>query len=215
MRDPSLSRAELLAAAAREPAPTRTQLRGRAFALGALGVFVALGAFFALGGFRDGGLPRERPLVLLTFGGTAALTATWAAVTLRPLAAWTLSRAHRRLLLVAAPTLLFAWKVGWSAQYAGGTDWWPERPGVRCLGVSLVLGAPVLAALLAMQRRSAPRDAGLSAAGLGALAGLFAALLVDLWCPVGHPAHVLIGHVLPMLTWTAVAGRVGRRIVAI
>ncbi len=215
MRDPSLSRAEVLAVVARDPAPTRAQLRRRAALLGAAGVILALGIFAAVGGFRDGGLPREQPLISLTFGGTAALTTAWAALTLRPQVGWTQSLSQRRLLLAAAPTLLFAWKVGCSAQYAGATDWWPERPGLRCLAVSLLLGAPVLAALLAMQRRSAPRDAGLSAAGLGALAGLFAALLVDLWCPVGHPVHVLLGHVLPMLAWTAFGAAAGRRVIAI
>ena len=51
-----------------------------------------------------------------------------------------------------------------------------------------------------------PRVAG---AAMGSAAGAVAWLLVDLWCPVGHPAHVLLGHVLPMLILTAVGAFAG------
>ena len=40
-----------------------------------------------------------------------------------------------------------------------------------------------------------PRIAGLSA---GASIGLCVALFVDMWCPVAHVPHFLLGHILPI-----------------
>jgi hypothetical protein len=36
-------------------------------------------------------------------------------------------------------------------------------------------------------------------------------VLLELWCPVGHPGHLLLGHVLPMIAYGAVGYLAGRR----
>ncbi len=61
-----------------------------------------------------------------------------------------------------------------------------------------------------MRRFSDPTHPVLSGAALGAAAGAFSAFLVDLWCPVAYLPHLLLGHVLPLLTLTAVGAVLGR-----
>ena len=34
-------------------------------------------------------------------------------------------------------------------------------------------------------------------------------MIVDLWCPIATPSHVLIGHLFPMAILTAVGGLFG------
>jgi hypothetical protein len=45
--------------------------------------------------------------------------------------------------------------------------------------------------------------------------GTCAAVLVDLWCPVAHPGHLLLGHVLPIAILGIVGVWVGDRILSI
>jgi hypothetical protein len=40
-------------------------------------------------------------------------------------------------------------------------------------------------------------------------------LLVDLWCPVGHFGHLLVGHVLPIALLVVGGALLGRRYVAV
>jgi hypothetical protein len=46
---------------------------------------------------------------------------------------------------------------------------------------------------------------------LGVATGAAAAALVDLWCPVGHVPHLLIGHVAPILLLGGLGALVGAR----
>ncbi|HNC96581.1 MAG TPA: NrsF family protein, partial [Myxococcota bacterium] len=60
-----------------------------------------------------------------------------------------------------------------------------------------------------------PRQARLAAGALGAAAGAVGAFLVDLWCPVGHPFHLFLGHLLPMGSLTALGMILGWRLVVL
>jgi hypothetical protein len=51
-------------------------------------------------------------------------------------------------------------------------------------------------------------------AALGAAGGFWAATLVDLWCPVGYPLHVVLGHALPTLVLAALGAAAGSRVLA-
>ena len=53
-----------------------------------------------------------------------------------------------------------------------------------------------------------PRTLGVA---LGVAAGAAAAVLVDLWCPVGHVPHVLTGHVAPILLLGSLGALAGAR----
>ena len=89
---------------------------------------------------------------------------------------------------------------------------WPGRPGFRCLGLSLGMAAPLLAAFLVMRRRSDPVHPGIAGAVLGVTAGVAAGTLVDLWCPVAHVPHVLLGHILPLVLLACLGAWIGRRL---
>jgi hypothetical protein len=43
-------------------------------------------------------------------------------------------------------------------------------------------------------------------------AGSWAAVLVDLWCPLTNMPHVLVGHVLPLVILAAAGGVLGHRV---
>ena len=106
---------------------------------------------------------------------------------------------------------LLAWKLYASSQFEAMTMPWPDRPGLKCLGVSLLLGAWPLAALCFWRARADavhPRSTG---AALGVSAGVLTWLLVDLWCPVSYPMHLLLGHVAPIVALAGVGALVGGR----
>jgi hypothetical protein len=118
-----------------------------------------------------------------------------------------------RLLAIAVgvPVVVGAWLLGWHAFY--------DDPNVRIgyLCFSLTLAAapwPFVALVFASHRRD-PRHPGLSGAALGAAAGAWAAVVVEVWCPLAEPRHVLIGHVAPLLALCALGALLGSRLFAL
>jgi hypothetical protein len=207
-------RARVLEAAAAEPAPDRAATRRREFLILAAGVLWALGVFWSAGGARLG--PRPDALVLATFAGAVGVA----------LIAFALGYARggsmlgRRGLVLrwtvfGAPLAYMGWKILWSSTYDGMTEEWPDRPGFRCLGLSLRVGVGVFAAMMLLRRgRVAVRHVE-QGAGIGVAAGMITASLVDLWCPVSHPEHLLIGHVLPALLFAAAGALLSRWVLAV
>jgi hypothetical protein len=207
-------RAQVLGAVAREPSPTRGQRRRRStllyLAAAAAGVLV----FFLYGGVR----PHDRPLSLLlgTVSGSALLAACglWIA-----LGRGRSMLGRSRLLLAATvaflPLALLAWKLGVSALFEGMSGAWPARPGFRCFALSLAVGLAPLAAALATRRRTDPLHPGSAGAAIGAACGLAAAALVDLWCPVAHLPHLLLGHLLPVALFALAGAALGARLLAL
>jgi Negative regulator of sigma F len=59
-------------------------------------------------------------------------------------------------------------------------------------------------------RRSTPPSRRLTGAVLGAAAGAWAGVIVNLWCPIPLVAHLLVGHVGPILV-LSIAGAVFAR----
>jgi hypothetical protein len=220
--DPGDRKQQLLALIRAQPSPTRVQRRWRSLMVAAAAVAIALALFFALGGARPGGHDHpgpsvERPvlLMLITSLGAAVLVA---------LALWGLSGrggsmlGRHRAWLVALSALvvvsLVAWKVVASSQFPDMSDPWPTRPGLRCLGVSLLLGVWPLAALSISRARSDVVHPRATGAALGVTAGACAWLLVDLWCPVAHLGHLLLGHALPIVLFALAGAWIGRRWIA-
>jgi hypothetical protein len=168
-------------------------------------------AIFALaGGMRPTGRPFELMLGTVTLATVIAAGATWIAVR-RGTSTDGRPRNVLVALLVLVPLALVAGKLSMSAAWPGMTEAWPDRPGFRCLGLFLAMAAAPLAAYLWIWRmRDVPRP-GLYGAALGVAAGAGAWTLVDLWCPVAHPAHIALGHLLPLallvtagVVWTTV-----------
>jgi len=54
---------------------------------------------------------------------------------------------------------------------------------------------------------------GITGAALGMAAAIAAGGLVDLWCPVAHVEHLLLGHILPLVLLAALGALAGRRFI--
>jgi hypothetical protein len=197
----------VLAALASVDSPTRAEVRKARAWLLACGVVGAVAVFLFEGGIRVSSRPPS--LVALTSLGTAVIAA--AAIRLLFTRAQSMSGRRGSVLVTAAvaSSLLFvAWRYGVSRLF-GHSDAWPERPGLRCLALSLGTGAlPLLAALLSWRRTRSVTPVATGAA-FGAGVGLGTALLVDLWCPVSYLPHLLLGHLLPVGILAVLGGTLG------
>ncbi|HSF02776.1 MAG TPA: NrsF family protein [Solirubrobacterales bacterium] len=204
----------ILAAAASEASPTRRQcvVRSAIRAVSALAVPLLL--FTLVGGVRL--TPRPLGLVALTALGTSAIAA-WALFAAFGRGPSMLGRTRGWLLgtAVIAPLAFLIWKVAASSGVPHMMDPWPTRPGLRCFAVTALFAAWPLVAL-GWERWGSdpvhPRALGLA---LGVAVGAAAAVLVDLWCPVGHVPHLLTGHVAPMLLLGGVGALVGARVLGV
>jgi hypothetical protein len=222
-------RARVLAAAAAEPSPTRTAVNRRnallrlvaaASGMGAFVIFSLLmsdGQLLGLGGEVAPSQHLERSvwLVLTTAGGAVgvAATALW-------LALWRgrsmLGRPRSWLLYgsVLIPIGLFAWKVSSSLAFDYPMVEWPERLGLRCLWLSLLVAVGPLLSFLAM-RRSQPVHPALNGAVMGLAAGACAWVAVDLWCPVAYVPHLVLGHVLPLFVLAGAGALLGQALLSL
>jgi len=221
-------RARVLAAAAMEASPTRAAINRRklflaivaaASGIGTFMIFATLtseGQWLGLGGEVTPGQHLERSvwLVLATGGGAlgVAAMALW-------LALWRggsmLGRTRGWLLYggVLIPISLFAWKVGCSIAFGDAMVDWPQRPGVRCLSLSLLVATGPLLSFLAI-RRSAPVRPALNGAMMGLAAGACAWFATDLWCPVAYVPHLLIGHLLPLFVLAGAGALLGQMLLS-
>jgi hypothetical protein len=206
-------RAKLLELTRQQPSPARAEVQQRVLGWVASGLLVPVVLFGLLGGAEQG--PRPLPLVLLTGLGTFGLAAIalWGAL---GRGGRTLGRPRAWLLVMALVpcALLPLCKLGFSMLYPNMLQAWPTRPGFRCFGLSLLLGLVPLLALLLARRGGDPVHPRTLGAALGAAGGLWAATLVDLWCPVAFPLHVVLGHVLPALLVAALGAVAGARLLA-
>lgn len=218
---PSL-RDRVLEAARKDPTPPRGKHRASILLATAAALALSIALFFWWGGVRAGGVSGGRTLDrpgmliaatavgagLLAFGVSWIALARGRSMTGRPTSV---------LLLVAAlaPAALLLWKAGMSAAFEDMSVAWPERAGFRCLRLSFLFGAAPLAAWIWMRRGSDPVHPMAAGATIGIASGAFSWVLVDLWCPVGHVHHVLLGHVAPLVAFGiigALAGELALRV---
>jgi hypothetical protein len=198
-------RARVLAAASAARSPTRRQGRVLASVFLAASVAIAATIFEAIGGLGHGA---GRPTTI-----TVVLAAGWSLVS--ALLTWLIvarggSVMVRRPLLVAAlalamPFVLFFWMHLFYGTYAEPF----QAIGYRCLGYTLFISALPLGAFLLLRRAIEPRYPSALGAGAGAACASWAGALVDLWCPLTNPMHVLIGHVAPLVLATLVGAVLG------
>jgi uncharacterized membrane protein YozB (DUF420 family) len=198
-------RARVLAAASATPSPTRRQGHVAASVLVAASVAIAVTIFESVGGFGHGS---GRP-----FGITMAMAAGWALVS--SVLTWLVvdrsgsTMARRPLLIavaaVAVPFVLFLWMQVFHGSYVQPF----HAAGYRCLRYTLLMSALPLAAFLVLRRAIEPRYPSALGAGAGAACASWAGALVDLWCPLTDPMHVLVGHVAPLVLATLVGAALG------
>ena len=127
-----------------------------------------------------------------------------------------LGRSRNVLLYGSAliPIGLFAWKVACSLAFGYPMIAWPERPGLKCLSLSLLIATGPLLAFLAVRRRTPVRPA-LNGASMGVAAGACAWVAVDLWCPVASVPHLLLGHVLPLCILAGTGALLGQALLSL
>src|SRR5262245_7772995 len=222
-------RAQVLAAAAAEPSPTRVAVDRRNRLIGLFAAASGIGALIIAATLMSNGeLVRfggdvaphhhlERPLwqVMTTAGGAFAIAvaALWLALR-RGRSMLGRSRGWLLFGILLVPIGLFVWKVGSSMAFGDVMVAWPERVGFRCLTLSLVVAIGPLLSFLAM-RRYAPLHPALNGAAMGLAAGACAWFWVDLWCPVAYVPHLLLGHVLPLIILAGAGALLGQTLLSL
>lgn len=201
-------RAQVLAAARRRPAAPRTGRRTAGLALAA-GASAAMAAIYVFSGGPANGAARPAAITAWIALGTLglAVAATWFAL---PAPRSMLARPAVQLLAVAlgVPLLIGAWLALWHCAYVDPF----ERFGWRCLGLTAATAPWPFAVLAFLSRRIDPVCPQLTGAALGGAAGAWAAVMVELWCPLAAAGHVLVGHVSPLLLLAGLGAACGERL---
>lgn len=214
MTPPGTLKLRVLKAVLQHPAPRRVDHTGATVGL----VVVAVAAMFAVVQWvprllgDGGGLAHaaERPAAsgAWILAGTLAMAfgSTWLVL---PSRRSMLSPPRGLLLAVAVgvPVLVGAWLVLWHGTYADPF----VRTGWRCFTLTALTAPWPFAVLVFTSRRVEPRHPGTAGAALGSAAGAWAALMVELWCPLAAHDHVLVGHVLPLLALALAGAAFGAR----
>ena len=110
---------------------------------------------------------------------------------------------------------LLAWVAGFDAKFPEAVFPCPFAHGCKCLVLTLLLAAAPLAALVFSRRASDPVHPRATGAALGAAAGAWAAVAIDLRCAYGTLEHVAFGHALPVVLLAALGAWLGGRAVAL
>jgi hypothetical protein len=169
-------------------------------------ISIAVSVFEGIGGLPHGsGRPLSITLVMCGGWIVASSLLTWLTLS-RGRSTMTPRPALLGVAAVVAPVALYAWMHLFFGSYVEPF----ERVGYRCLAYTLIMAALPLTGFLLLRRAVEPRYPSTVGAAAGAVCAAWAGVLVDLWCPLTNPKHVLVGHVAPMLiamVLGAVAGR--------
>lgn len=152
------------------------------------------------------GRPASSTIWILAGTVALALSSTWLVLPFRR----SMLSPPRGLLVgvaIGVPLLVGAWLVLWHGTYEDPFT----RSGWRCFAITVLTAPWPFAALAYASRRAEPRHPGTAGAALGAVAGAWAAVMVELWCPLAVHDHVLIGHVLPLVALTLAGSAIGVR----
>jgi len=203
-------RASVLERARATRSPTKSQTRSQnAIAIG-LGLATAT-TMIATFGVALGGRPMT--FVVLSAIGWAAIAACVSA--LSATRGKTMLGATRVLLVVcavcAAPAI-FGWVMSLTMA-------WPEvrepagtlRNHVGCLVATLLLAIGPLVTLSFVRRGSDPVHPRATGAAIGAAAGAWGGVLIDMHCPIVHPLHVALAHVMPVAIYAVIGALVASR----
>jgi hypothetical protein len=207
-------RARVLAAAKNEPSPPREATVVHTRRAGQAATVVTLLVFLGIGGMHLHARPEGLVMGSAVGWGLVAVVATWVA-------------AGRTRSMLGLPR---AWRLGaaLATPLALGAVWFAVAPplgeltvphavsiDLLCFGFALALGLAPLAAFFVVRREGDPVDPVTTGAALGAAAGAWGALLIDLHCEMSDPRHVLVGHVLPTVVMALLGGALGARLLAV
>jgi hypothetical protein len=204
-------RASILAQVKKTPSPNRSETRRANTIAIVLGVATASTMIAALGLTLGG---RPMPFVLLTLVGWAAIAIVTSMVG-QTRGKTMLGRARVVVLVfaLAAAPAIFAWVMGC-------TIGWPEvregagtiRQHVACLLATLLLSTGPLVSLAFVRRASDPVHPRATGAAIGAAAGAWGGVLIDMHCPLVQPMHVALAHVAPVVIYAMIGALAGSRL---
>ncbi|BDG01481.1 NrsF family protein [Anaeromyxobacter oryzae] len=109
---------------------------------------------------------------------------------------------------IGVPLLVGAWLMLWHTTYDDPFT----RVGWRCFALTAMTAPWPFVTLAYASRGLEPRHPRTAGAALGTVAGAWAAVMVELWCPLAVPDHVLVGHVLPLVALALAGAAIGVRI---
>jgi hypothetical protein len=214
MMPPDTLKARVLEAVRQRPVPRRADRLPFTVALAALAA-VAMSAmlqwaprlFGDVGGVAHAvGRPEASGAWILAGSVAVALVSTGLVLRFRR----SMLAPPRGLLLgvaIGVPLLVGAWLMLWGTTYDDPFT----RVGWRCFALTALSAPWPFAALAYASGRMEPRYPATVGAALGAVAGAWAAVMVELWCPLAVSSHVLVGHVLPLVALTLAGAAVGVR----
>ncbi len=212
-------KSRIAAAAKKEASPTRASARRSVLLVSIAAVLFAAAMFFWLGGVHTGdpnnptGPIPDRPLSFIcgtVIGWSAvAAVAMWAAFSRGNSM---LGRRWQWLIAVAivTPVVLFGWMFLWNTQFPETMAEYAGRRGFRCLSFTLAMTAWPLVAISYVRRERNPSAPAAAGAARGVAMGAVAGAVVDLWCPIAGPAHVLVGHITPIIILMGLGAVTGR-----
>jgi hypothetical protein len=202
----------VLEAARGHPAGKRPDLLSERFGVPAMVLLLAAGAM-SLALWIAGGPAHAagRPFIVSAWivGGTALLAVVATSIALPP-ARSMLPRASGQLLavMIGVPIVIGLWVGFWHSNYQEPF----ARTGFRCFALTALTAPWPFVALAALRRRFDPVQPMLSGGALGAAAGAWAAVMVELWCPLSNASHLAIGHVAPLVVLVLAGAIAGRRL---
>jgi hypothetical protein len=207
-------KAQLLARIQRDPSPARPEVT-RATALWSLGTVVVSGVIVALLGGAHA-VRRSPSFVVATAlaWGTVAAVATLLSLRRGRSMLGTTSA----ILAFVAALLPIVLAATWCIVAFGVTFEPAARDlGVdaRCFAATLALAAAPLLLFFRQRSDGDPVRPTVLGAALGAAAGAWGSVLVDLHCDRVDVAHVAIGHVLPTIALAGIGALLGRRLLAV
>jgi hypothetical protein len=215
---PAELRARVLDAARREPVPPAKVGQRRQWWFVARGFAVAF-AICVAAAIHGSEAKTPRPLgcilSLEMLWLSLAVAATWAGVN-RGTSMLGRPKALRMAVAALTPAaMLAAWlpvAFAWpqTLQDASGL-----RSHLVCIVMTMILAAGPLVAFVRLRRASDPVSPRVTGAALGAAAGAWGDAAHVLICGYTAPAHILIGHILPVALLTGIGFVLGDRVVAL
>jgi hypothetical protein len=215
VKPPADLRARILEAARREPATPRSAVERGTATMIAAGYAASMVLMLATGGAES--TRRPAALVAVTAAGwlLIAIAAAWGAFGRGRSMLGRSTATLEAVALVTAP-LLLGWVAMWSGVWSDvHTDPGNARAHAGCFVFTVMYAAGPLLALILARRGSDPVHPRATGAALGAAAGAWGGVMIDLHCPRTGMLHVALAHVLPVLALAAVGAIAGGRILAV
>lgn len=204
-------RAAVLEKARATPSPTAKQTRNANAIAVAIGVAAAMATIGALGVSLGG---RPLPFVALSAVGWAVIAASSSALgASRGKSMLGTTRALLVVVAFGAAPAIFAWvmalTMGWPEVREPAGTWTTH---IACLVATLLLSLGPVVALAFVRRSSDPVHPRATGAALGAAAGAWGGVLIDMHCAIVHPFHVAFAHVMPVVIYAALFALVSSRV---